>query len=218
MGISKPHVILNAAMTLDGKIATRSHDAAISSQKDLNRVYVLRSKVDAVMVGINTVRIDDPMLTARNMGTDPARIIVDSKASISLRSKIIRTSRRIRTVIAVATEAPERKVTKLRESGASVVICGRQKVDLARLLNLLGKMEISKILLEGGGELNWNMLNKGLVDEMIVTIAPKIVGGRRAITLVEGHGIDRVRDGFSLTLRKTRKHGDEIVLFYKVCS
>ncbi|MFQ5941706.1 MAG: dihydrofolate reductase family protein, partial [Nitrososphaerales archaeon] len=115
----RPYVVLNAAMTLDGRIATRKGDSAISSQVDLERVHRLRAKVDAILVGINTVLTDDPLLTANYARKHPTRIIVDSKARISFATNIIRSSNSIPTVIAVSDKAPKSKVEKIKSSGAT---------------------------------------------------------------------------------------------------
>jgi 2,5-diamino-6-(ribosylamino)-4(3H)-pyrimidinone 5'-phosphate reductase len=208
---------MNAAMTLDGKITTVARDSKISSTKDLLRVHRLRSNVDAVMVGINTVLADDPMLTARRVnGKNPTRIIVDSKARISLNSSIMRSCNKILTIIATSQKASKAKLQKIIAKGAVVIILGRNKVDLAKLLSILKDSGMNKLLVEGGGEINWTMLANGFVDEVMVTIAPTIVGGRNAITLVEGPGFTKISNGIKLKLYRTAKNGNEMVLFYKV--
>lgn len=220
MARSRPYVILNAAMTLDGKIATSSGDSKISSGKDLERVHRLRSKVDAVLVGINTVLADDPMLTARGVNgrkRSPVRVVVDSRARINLNSRMMRSCDRVPTVIASSAQASRAKLEKMMAYGAVPVVLGKKRVDVARLLSFLKKYcGISKLLVEGGGEINWSMLSKGLVDEVIVTVAPRMVGGRRAITLVEGGGFAKIGGGVKLKLNRVRKNGNELVLFYRV--
>ena len=192
----RPYVILNAAMTLDGKIATAAKDSKISSMKDLKRVHNLRSKVDAILVGINTVLIDDPMLTAGHVDSkNPARVIVDSRARIRLDSKIMLSCNRVPTIIASSEKASRAKLEKIRARGATALVIGRSKVDLAKLLSILKDSRIKRLLVEGGGEINWTMLTNGLVDELMVTIAPRIVGGRNALTLVEGGGFAKTSSG-----------------------
>jgi len=213
----RPHVIMNAAMTLDGKITTVARDSKISSTKDLLRVHRLRSKVDAVMVGINTVLADDPMLTARRVkGRNPTRIIVDSKARIGLNSRIMRSCNKILTIIATSQKASRVKLKKIIARGAIVIVLGKNKVDLAKLLSILKDSGMNKLLVEGGGEINWAMLANGFVDEVMVTVAPRIVGGRNALTLVEGAGFAKISKGTKLKLYRTSKNGNEIVLFYRV--
>lgn len=213
---NKPYVILNASMSLDGKIASKVRDSRLSSSKDLARVHRLRSRVDAIMVGINTVIHDDPLLTVRyGYDAKPIRIIVDSNAKISKESKIVRTSKDVKTIIAIASKAKD-KVNMLKDYGLDVIVSGKDKVDLKLLLANLYEKGIRSILLEGGGELNWSMLSNKLVDEVMVTIEPVIVGGRDAITLVEGEGYDLISKALRLTLEGIDRIDDEVVLRYKV--
>lgn len=213
---SRPYVILNAAMTLDGKIATSKDDSAISSKLDLERVHKLRRKVDAILVGINTVLIDNPMLTRRDTKKNPTRVIVDSNARIGLATKIMSSCNTISTIIAVSKKADKSKLEKIKAHGVTVMICGKNKVDLKKLLAILKRLGMNKLLVEGGGEINWSMLTSGLVDEIIVTVAPKIVGGRDAVTFVEGEGFAKINNCIKLRLAKIRKIDNEVVLSYKI--
>lgn len=216
-------------MTVDGKIATASGDSKISSKEDLIRVHKLRASVDAVIVGISTILADDPRLTVRHVnGKNPARVIVDSKARIPIDSQIMRTAPKIRTIIAVTDQAPEEKVHKLEDMGAEVLVIREGKrgesaavphgVDLKELFRRLDEMGMKKILVEGGGELNWSLLHLGLVDELTVTVAPKIAGGRLATTLVEGDGVDEMSQGIKLKLKHVEqdKKTGELVLHYRL--
>jgi 2,5-diamino-6-(ribosylamino)-4(3H)-pyrimidinone 5'-phosphate reductase len=220
-------VIINGAMTVDGKIATTSGDSKISSKEDLVRVHNLRASVDAVVVGISTILADDPRLTVRLVrGKNPARVIVDSRGRIPFDSQIMRTAYRIRTIIAVTDQAPEDKTQLLKEMGAEVLVISEGKkgqsaavphgVNLKELFRRLAKAGLRKMLVEGGGELNWSLLRLGLVDELVVTIAPKIAGGRLATTLVEGDGVDEIAQGIRLRLKQVeQKKTGELVLHYK---
>ncbi len=211
----KPYVILNAGMTLDGKIASRSGDAQISCEEDLLRVHKLRSRCDAVMVGINTVLKDDPRLTVHRIkaAKNPVRVVVDSKARTPPSARVL--NREAKTIIATTKKAGKKKLSRLKKH-ADVVICGEEKVDLPRLMKLLYRRGIKKLLLEGGGALNWGMLSSGLVDEVMVSIAPVIVGGAKAVTIVEGEGFEKIRNGVKLKLRKSYKLGKDVILEYKV--
>lgn len=210
-------VLINSAMTLDGKIATATGDSAISSEEDLRRVHRLRAASDAVMVGISTVLADDPALTARLVkGKNPARIVIDSKGRVPPGSRLLRTASQTRTIVAVAERATQAAVEGIREAGAEVIVAGKEAVDLRSLFSALVKMGIKRILIEGGGELNWSVLRLGLADELIVMIAPKIAGGRLAPTLVEGDGFDLISKGVKLKLiRVERKRTGELVVHYK---
>lgn len=214
------YVILNAAMSIDGKISTRKNDSAISSKLDLVRVHNLRSTVDGLMIGISTVLEDDPMLNVRYSTTgkkNPTRIIIDSKARIPLNSRIIESSNKIQTIIAVTHDASSRKIKEIQKKGAQVLVYGNGKVNLRNLFQQLEKMGLKKIIVEGGGEINWSVLKLGLVDELVVTISPVVIGGRDAITLVEGKGFTNISDGIKMELsNKIIQNKNEIVLFYKL--
>ena len=215
-------------MTVDGKIATSSGDSKISSRDDLVRVHKLRASVDAIVVGISTILADNPRLTVRLVkGKNPARVIVDSRGRIPLDSQIMRTASKIKTIVAVTDKAPEEKLMILRNMGAEVLVISEGKkgksaavphgVNLKLLFRRLEKIGFKKILVEGGGELNWSLLYLGLVDELTITIAPKIAGGRLATTLVEGDGFDEIAQSIRLQLKKIeRKKGGELVMHYKL--
>lgn len=211
----RPKVILNAGMTLDGKIATKSRDSRISCPEDIRRVHRLRSAVDGIMVGINTVLIDDPKLTAHKIeeGRSPIRIITDSRARVPLTAKVLQPG--AETIIAVSKNAPMEKVKEIRKK-AEVIVVGEYEVDLGGLMRELYLRGIRSVLLEGGGTLNWSMLKEALVDEVRVAIAPRIAGGEDAVTLVEGEGYDRVREGVRLRLKKNYAIGNDLVLEYEV--
>lgn len=213
--MDRPHVILNAAITVDGKIATVGGDSRISCEEDLMRLHKLRAEVDAVMVGAGTVIADDPSLTVRRVkGKNPLRVVIDGGARIPLTAKVL--SRDVPTIIAVSGKANKEKLKELREKGAEVVVTGKTQVDLVKLLKLLKKRGVKKMLLEGGSTLNWNMLANGLVDEVIVSIAPRIVGGEKARSLVGGQGFRRVARGIRLSLGKVERVGEDLVLYYRV--
>jgi len=207
-------------MTIDGKIATNLGDSKISTKQDLRRLHRLRSSVDAVIIGISTVIADNPRLTARLVkrhGTTPVRIIVDSIGRIPLDSKILKSASKINTIVAVTKRASDGRVDKIKSAGAIVIVAGTKTVDLTELFSILKKMGFNKILVEGGGELNWSILQLGIVNELMVTIAPRIVGGRTATTLVEGDGYKRVSDGIKMELIKvSRQNNGEVVLYYKM--
>src|ERR687887_2205503 len=159
-------VTINAAMTLDGKIATTSGYSKISSEQDLKRVHKLRSSVDAIIIGISTVLIDNPRLSVRVVKgnrKNPARIIVDSTGRIPFESKILQTASKIKTIVAVTKRAPYDKIHKIKDTGAIVITAGTETVDLVELFSILKKMGFKKFLVEGGGELNWSLLQLGIV-------------------------------------------------------
>ena len=214
---SRPYVILSAATSLDGKIATKNKDSALSSKQDKIRFHKLRSKVDAILVGINTVEIDNPLLTVRYAkGKNPTRIILDSSGKISAKSKILKTCHAIPTIIVVSKRAPKKNLTRLSKYHLKIIVSGQDKVDIKKLLKILQKQNIKTILIEGGGTLNWEFIHKGLVDELIVTIAPYVVGGKDATTLVEGDGFSKITRAVKLNLQNVTRQKNEIVLHYYI--
>ncbi len=212
---SRPKVILSAAMTVDGKIATKTGDSKLSSKQDKVRIHKLRSKVDAILVGSNTVKRDDPSLTVRHTkGKNPLRIILDSKANIDQKSQIIKTCKKIPTIIAVSKKASKKNIDKLKKFPLEIIITGNKLVNIKNLLRILSKKKIKTLLVEGGGTVNWEFVKQGLVDEIIITITPYLIGGKNAITLVDGEGFSLIQKATKLKLKKTGRLGNEIVLHY----
>ncbi|MDE1812519.1 MAG: 2,5-diamino-6-(ribosylamino)-4(3H)-pyrimidinone 5'-phosphate reductase [Thaumarchaeota archaeon] len=209
---SRPHVILSAAISIDGKIATRTGRSNLSSRKDLIRMHNLRKNVDAILVGKNTVNIDNPLLTVRYVkGRNPIRIILDSKGSLSPKSKVISTAKKIPTILVVSENAP-RNVERFITKGVEIIRCGKNKINIKKLLMILGKKGIKRIVVEGGGTTNWYFFKEKLIDEIVITIAPYVVGGITAISLVEGVGFSAVSNSFKL--KKIKKLQNEIILHY----
>ncbi|MFQ5815309.1 MAG: 2,5-diamino-6-(ribosylamino)-4(3H)-pyrimidinone 5'-phosphate reductase [Candidatus Hydrothermarchaeaceae archaeon] len=214
--MTRPKVILNAAMTLDGKIATKTGNSEISCKEDLLRVHRLRSEVDAVMVGANTAIIDDPRLTvhkAPHRSRQPTRIVVDSRARIKPSARVF--DGEASTIIAVSEKADEKRLREITGK-ADVIVCGEDKVDLRCLMEALWEKGIKTLMLEGGGNLNWSMFREGLVDEVRVAVAPILVGGKGAITLVEGEGFELIKEGVKLRLKNHYILGEDLVLEYDV--
>ncbi len=213
-----PFVVMKTAMSLDGKIATRTGDSKwISGEKSRKRVHELRNQYSGIMLGINTVIKDDPVLNIRTINgntKNPIRIVVDSKARISLKAKIINSPEIAQTIIAVTAKAPDEKLSQLREKGIRVIVCPEQniRVNLRFLMQELAKQNIDSILLEGGGTLNFEAMHQGIVDKVIVFIAPKIIGGAEAITPVEGMGISRLGNAIELENLKTIQSGQDIMV------
>jgi 2,5-diamino-6-(ribosylamino)-4(3H)-pyrimidinone 5'-phosphate reductase len=218
--IKQLKIVINAAMTADGKIATRKGNSAISSNADLRRVHQLRNSVDAIMVGISTVLTDDPQLTVR-FGTagsrSPARVVVDSTGKIPSSSKLLKKANEINTIVATSKRITFDNIRRIESTGAKVLVAGRNKVELRKVFRILEKMGYKRILVEGGGELNWSVLKLGIVDALTITISPRIIGGRSATTLVEGEGCNRISEGMPLKLRDVKRHANgEIILFYEL--
>jgi 2,5-diamino-6-(ribosylamino)-4(3H)-pyrimidinone 5'-phosphate reductase len=212
MAKSRPYVIVSAAISIDGKLATRTGRSNLSSKKDLKRIHKLRNTVDAILVGRNTINIDDPLLTIRYVkGKNPIRIILDSMGNISHKSRVIETAKKTPTILVVSENAPK-KVERFIAKGVGVIRCGKNKIDLKKLLEILRKKGIKRILVEGGGTTNWYFFKNKLVDEISLTVTPYILGGSTAISLVEGDGFGEISNSFKL--KKIEKIQNEIVLHY----
>ncbi len=208
-------IILSAAISIDGRIATRSGDSKLSSKKDLLRLHKLRSSVDAILVGKNTVKQDDPLLTVRyTKGKNPIRIILDSRGTISNKSKILQTSNKVETIIVISKKISKRNLQKLQNSPVEIITLGENKVNVKLLVKKLKQRKIKTILLEGGGTLNWEFIKNDLVDEFFITVTPFILGGKDAISLVQGEGFDKIIKSPKLRLKRIKRLGNELVLQY----
>jgi 2,5-diamino-6-(ribosylamino)-4(3H)-pyrimidinone 5'-phosphate reductase len=212
----RPHVIFSAAITLDGKLATRTGDSKLSSKKDKIRVHKLRSKVDAILIGKNTVEIDDPLLSVHNISKkNPIRIILDSNATIHTNSKILKTCSKIPTIIAVSKNAQKKNLQRLKKFPVQIIVCGNYTVNIKKLLVILKKKGIKNIIVEGGGATNWAFVKENLVDEAMITITPYLVGGITATTLVDGDGFSTVVKSIKLKLKNITKMKNEVILHYE---
>ena len=217
MAMSRPYVILSAAITLDGKIGIKNKRIKLSSKSDKIRVHKLRSEVDAIIIGKNTVKSDNPLLTVRHVtGNNPIRIILDSLGTISSNSKIIQTCKQVPTILAVSKSISKDNLHRLKKFPLEILICGATSVNLKQLLRILLKNGIKRILLEGGGITNWSFVKYNLIDEAIITLTPYIVGGKDSISLVEGVGFKNLDVSTNLKLVKVKKNRNELVLFYKL--
>ena len=214
----KPFVILKAAMTLDGKIASATGDSKwISGESSRQQVHLLRDRVAAIMVGVDTVLADNPALTARpegKDGKDPVRIIVDSKGKIPIDSRVIRNKAAAGTILATTTAIDAEKEKLLREKGVRLMKLDGPDghVELEELLKQLYSLELDSVLLEGGGGLNAAALSAGIVDKAMIFIAPKIIGGRAAKTPVEGEGIGMMRDALRLEEVSVSRFEDDLLI------
>lgn len=194
----RPHIIVNTAMSADGKLSTRERrQVKISGARDFTRVDALKAGCDAVMVGIGTVLADDPSLTVKSeenrksrlgRGADlhPVRIVVDSHARTPPDAKILHKEPGQR-IIAVSKRAHAEKVAELKKI-ATVIAVGDETVDLKALMDDLGRMGIKRLMVEGGGTLIAGLVSAGLVDEIYTFIGNIIIGGKDAPTLADGPG------------------------------
>jgi 2,5-diamino-6-(ribosylamino)-4(3H)-pyrimidinone 5'-phosphate reductase len=215
MAKSRLHVILSAAISIDGKIATHTGDSRLSSQEDTIRLHKLRSRVDAILVGKNTIERDNPLLTVRfSKGKNPIRILLDSKGRISRTSKIFQTCNEIPTIIVVSKNISKKNLENLKTFSIEIIKTGKNSTDIKSLLKILEKKGLRTILVEGGGTVNWQFIKDGLFDEILLTIAPVVIGGTKAITLVQGEGFAKIIKSPKLRLKSVKKLENHLVLHY----
>lgn len=214
----KPFVLLKAAMTLDGKTATRTGDSKwISGELSREHVHRLRNRYSSILVGYNTVIKDNPELTSRLMGVktrNPVRIIMDSKGRIPAEARVLDIDGNKRTIIAATEDMDEEKLRYLENKGAEIIITDKKagKVNVVQLMEELGKRGIDSILVEGGGTAAASFVEEGLVDKVAFFIAPVLVGGAAAPTPVMGSGVDLISDGYRLKYRNISTFGEDILV------
>lgn len=219
----RPYVILNAAMTLDGKIATQTGSSNISGEEDLKRVHEIRKQCDGIMVGIGTVLADDPRLTVHkidaNPEDNPVRVVVDSKCRTPIDARI--TNADAKTIIACANEFKDdfiksEKYVVFKKRGVKFFWSGDERVDLISLMSYLHEEGIEKLMLEGGSTLNFSMIKAGLIDEISICVAPMVVGGANAKTFFDGEGFDLMDEAIRLELIDSYTLGKDLILKYNV--
>ena len=219
----RPYVILNAAMTLDGKIATQTGSSNISGPEDLERVHEIRKDCDGIMVGIGTVLADDPRLTVHKIDAkpedNPVRIVVDSRGRTPIDARI--TNSDAKTIIAMANEYKDDfkasdKYETFKKRGVKFFFSGDRRVDLKALMSYLHEEGIETLMLEGGSTLNFSMIKSGLIDKISICVAPMVVGGANAKTFFDGDGFDTMDEAVRLELTDSFALGKDLILTYNV--
>ena len=214
-----PFVTLKAALSLDGKIATRSGDSQwISNEQSRARVHRLRSRVDGILVGIGTVVADDPLLTSRpprRRSRTPLRVIVDPHLKMPRTARLFSDPGPV--LIAAADGASKKKAADLRRKGAGIVLFPNRggRFDLRALLAYLGRNEVTDLLVEGGSEIFGSFLSEGLADRLWLFYAPILIGGQSAKGMIGGRGVATVAEALKLErLRWQSLGGDFFVEGY----
>ena len=212
MRTKRPFVILKVAMSVDGKIATSTGDSKYITSKEA-RAYVhqLRSDVDAVMVGLNTVLRDNPELTPRLVkGKDPMKIVVDSKLKIPKNCHLMKDPAKL--IIATTSKAQKSMIKKLQQKGINVIITKSKKgmVELHDLMKQLGKHEITSVMIEGGSQLNSSAIKDGIVDKALIFAAPKIIGN--GIGAIGSLGIKKIDKAINLKNPIVKKIGKDVLI------
>ncbi len=196
----KPFVILKTAMSLDGKIATASGESQwITADASRQRGHEIRDTVDAILVGCGTVIRDNPALTTRlqdGNGRDAIRIVLDSRGRTPTDVRIFNSESSAGVIVAVTPDAPAQNISALEKAGAAVITVPEAdgRVCFTGLMEILGRREITSILIEGGGEINASAVAAGVVDKVMCFIAPKLIGGRNAPGPIGGEGIADLSD------------------------
>jgi len=212
---SRLHIILSSAISIDGKIATFTGDSKLSSQKDIIRLHRLRSRVDAILIGKNTVDRDNPLLTVRYIkGKNPIRIILDSQGKISRNSKILQTCSNIPTIIGVSKSITQKNLDELKKFPIDVIVSGKNSVNIKTFLQKLVNKGIRTILVEGGGTINWEFIRNGLFDEILITVSPFVIGGANAVSFVEGKGFAKITKSPKLKLKSIKRLENHLLLHY----
>lgn len=212
-----PFVTLKAAMTLDGKIATRTGASRwISGESSRRFGHRLRHESDAIMVGIGTLLADDPRLTTRlpEGGKDSLRVIVDSHARTPAHAKVVRERPENTLIVTTACAAPER-VEALRYQGVDVVMLGaddQRQVPLDEMMSHLAQRDVTSLLVEGGSRLNYSLLEAGLVDKVHFFLAPMLIGGECAPTPVGGAGKANIEEAWQLGDSTVERLGPDVLI------
>lgn len=211
----KPYVVVNCAMSADGKIALPSHSqVSISDEEDFKRVHRLRNTCDAVLVGVGTVLSDDPRLTVKSKYVEkpknPVRIVLDSNGRTPERSNVLDGT--ARTIIVTREDCPK------SFANAETLRCGKDEISLTKLMDILFEMDIKRILVEGGGTVIWSFLRERLVDELKIFVGSVIIGGKEAPTPADGEGARGLGELIPLKLVKAKRLGKGILLEYEVMS
>ncbi len=211
-----PFVTIKVAQTLDGKIATaRGESKWITGSAAREEGHLLRDANDAVLVGINTVLKDDPLLTARVPGgRDPVRVVVDSRLRLPPGARILTQRSDARTIVATLAGAPEARKKKLESAGAEVLQVRSRggRVDLRDLMRQLGTRDIMSVLIEGGAEVHASALAAGIVNKAVIFIAPTLMTGRDSVSSIGGPSPRRLKDAIRLCDAETRVIGRDLMV------
>lgn len=217
-------VVVNAAMSADGKLSSRRREQIkISGSEDFERVDRIRQEVDAVAVGIGTVLADDPHLTLddperqqqrreNSRPANPARVVVDSRGRTPPDGRICDDA--ATTYVLVSSAAPDERRDALRAAGAELIVAGEDRVDLPTAFEELEAAGIDSLLVEGGGELIFSVIEDGLLDRLTVFVGSIVIGGQDAPTLADGEGF--IDDFPALALTSVDRLDDGVVLRYVV--
>jgi len=216
--MKRPYVIVNCAMSADGKIASPSgKQLRISNEEDIKRMYNLRNSCDAVLVGIGAVLSDDPKLTVKEKYVknpkQPLRVILDSKCRTPEDALVLND---VAKTLIVATEGNEKQFDRDHIEVVGIKADDGMHVELESMLDLLYQRGIKKLLVEGGGTIIWSFLRNRLVDDLYTYIGPCIIGGKNTPTVADGSGIKSEDDLLSLGIVDVNRLGNGLLVHYKL--
>ncbi|MGD9320411.1 MAG: bifunctional diaminohydroxyphosphoribosylaminopyrimidine deaminase/5-amino-6-(5-phosphoribosylamino)uracil reductase RibD [Desulfobacteraceae bacterium] len=214
----RPFVVAKSALTMDGWSATATgHSRWVTNEQSRQFVHRLRDRLDGVLVGVGTVLADNPVLTTRlkrGVGRDPVRIIVDTDLSIPDEAKVLNSDSSALTLVAVGPDVPPQRLRKTERNGVMILTCPTKEggIDLAALMDILGGMDITSLLVEGGSAIMGSMIRQSLVDKFYIFKAPKILGGNDGIPMASGPGPRNMNGCLRLRDVKVRRFGDNILV------
>jgi diaminohydroxyphosphoribosylaminopyrimidine deaminase/5-amino-6-(5-phosphoribosylamino)uracil reductase len=214
----RPFVIVKSALTLDGWTATATgHSQWITNDKSRQFVHRLRDQVDGVMVGVRTVLADDPLLTVRlrrGRGRNPLRIVVDTHLRTPVNARILHQDSSSNTLIAVSADVPAEERRRFQREGVSILTCPTrgEMIDLGALMDILGTMSVTSLLVEGGASIIGSMLRERLIDKFFIFNSTKILGGDDGIPMAAGPGPKRIDQCLALKDIQTRRFGNDIMI------
>ena len=224
----RPFVLINMAMTADGKIATANRKvSSFGSREDFEHLLKLRATADAVMTGAGTINAQTDITLGsgphrfrrirrkNGLADAPLRIVVSGRGNLDTKAKLFRTEGA--SIVVLTTEnAPKARYIKLKKAADFVQQFGKNVVDFKRALDWLSlKCKVNRLLCEGGGQLNNSLLAAGLVDELHITVCPIIFGGQDAPTIADGSLADSLADAKLFNLKSLKQKGDEAFLVYR---
>ena len=213
----RPRVLVNCAMSADGKIALPNRkQMKISSEEDMMRVHVLRNEVDAILVGIGTVLNDDPKLTVKQQYVDelhhPVRVVLDVQIQTPVDAAVV--NKTAPTLLFISKDDSEQKKYGSNVELIPSPLSEEGKIDIHYVLEELGSRGVESLLVEGGSEVIWSFLNAGLVDEMTIYVGPIVIGGNKTPTPAGGTGAKTESDCIPLRLKSVHRVGDGVLLGY----
>ena len=212
----RPFFVMKGAASLDGKIATRIGESKwISNEESREYANEIRSVMDGIMIGINTVILDNPLLLPRASKPKryPLRIVLDSKLRIPPSCELVKTGSKFRTLVFTLPDSRQDKESRLKSVGVEVVRVApgeNGRVALSAVCQELWQREITSVLVEGGGELNSSFINEGLVDKIVIFYSPKLIGGKNAPSLLGGKGIDFLKDACRIDISSVKRLKEDI--------